>query len=104
MGLPELYYRKGVPVSRIVVRLDRRVKLKLRRMRRETKDKGLAVRCQIVLLAADGRRRCDIAESVGCSVSWVNRVVGRFAGLGVAGLPGRRGGPGRGGADGGARA
>ena len=90
MGLPELYYRKGVPVSRIVVRLDRRVKLKLRRMRRETKDKGLAVRCQIVLLAADGRRRCDIAESVGCSVSCVNRVVGRFAGLGVAGLPDRR--------------
>jgi transposase len=77
-------------VSRIVVRLERRVKLKLRRMRRETKDKALAVRCQIVLLAARGRRRCDIAESMGCSVSWVNRVVARFAELGEAGLLDRR--------------
>ena len=77
-------------MSRIVVRLERRVKLKLRRMRRETKDKALAVRCQIVLLAARDRRRCDIAESVGCSVSWVNRVVARFAELGVTGLLDRR--------------
>ena len=77
-------------MSRIVVRLERHVKLKLRRMRRETKDKGLAVRCQIVLLAAKGRRRCDIAEAVGCSISWVNRVVARFAELGPAGLLDRR--------------
>jgi hypothetical protein len=77
-------------VSRIVVRLERRVKLKLRRMRRETKDKALAVRCQIVLLAAKDRRRGDIAESVGCSVSWVNRVVARFAQLGMVGLLDRR--------------
>jgi hypothetical protein len=77
-------------VSRIVVRLERRVKLELRRMRRETKDKALAVRCQIVLLAARDRRRGDIAESVGCSVSWVNRVVARFAESGVTGLLDRR--------------
>ncbi len=77
-------------MNRIVVRLDRRVKLKLRRMRRETKDKALAVRCQIVLLADKGRRRGDIAEAVGCSVSWVNRVVARFARLGPAGLLDRR--------------
>jgi len=77
-------------VSRIVVRLERRVKLKLRRMRRETKDKALALRCQIVLLAARGRPRGDIAESVGYSVSWVNRVVARFAELGDAGLLDRR--------------
>ena len=50
-------------MSRIVIRLERRVKLKLRRMRRETRDKGLAVRCQIVLLVAKGRRRADVAES-----------------------------------------
>ena len=77
-------------MSRIVVRLERRVKLKLRRMRRETKDKALALRCQIVLLAARGRPRGDIAESVGYSVSWVNRVVARFAELGDAGLLDRR--------------
>ena len=77
-------------MSRIVVRLERRVKLKLRRMRRETKDKALALRCQIVLLAARGRPRGDIAESVGYSVSWVNRVVARFAELGEAGLLDRR--------------
>jgi len=77
-------------VSRIVVNLDRHVKLKLRRMRRETRDKALAVRCQIVLLAGKDRRRADIAEAVGCSVSWVNRVVARFAELGVAGLLDRR--------------
>ena len=75
---------------KIVLRLERRVKLALRRMRRETKDKGLADRCQIVLLAAKGRRRADVAESVGRSVSWVNRVVARFRDHGVAGLCDRR--------------
>lgn len=75
---------------KIVLRLERRVKLTLRRMRRETKDKGLADRCQIVLLTAKGRRRADVAESVGCSVSWVNRVVARFRDHGVPGLLDRR--------------
>jgi transposase len=75
---------------KIVVRLEHRVKLTLRSMRRGTRDKGLAVRCQIVLLAAKGRRRANIAEGLGCSVSWVNRVVARFADHGVAGLLDRR--------------
>lgn len=75
---------------KIVLRLEHRVKLTLRRMRRQTKDKGLADRCQIVLLTAKGRRRADVAESVGRSVSWVNRVVARFRDLGVAGLLDRR--------------
>jgi transposase len=75
---------------KIVLRLEHRVKLKLRRMRRQTKDKGLADRCQIVLLVAKGRRRADVAESVGRSVSWVNRVVARFRDSGVAGLLDRR--------------
>jgi transposase len=83
-------------VKAIVVRLERRVKLKLRRLRRETKDKGLAIRCQIILLAGKSssprrpRRRQEIAESVGCSASWVNRVVARFRDAGVAGLLDRR--------------
>jgi transposase len=75
---------------KIVLRLEHRVKLTLRRMRRQTKDKGLADRCQIVLLTAKGRRRADVAQSVGRSVSWVNRVVARFRDLGVAGLLDRR--------------
>lgn len=77
-------------MRRIVIRLAHRVKVKLRRLRRETKDKGLAIRCQVVLLAAKGRRRADIAESLGCSVSWANRVVARYDACGVAGLLDRR--------------
>lgn len=74
----------------IVLRLEHRVKVTLRRMRRETRDKGLADRCQIVLLTAKRRRRADVAESTGRSVSWVSRVVARFRDLGVAGLLDRR--------------
>jgi len=77
-------------VNRIVLRLQRRVKLRLRRMRRETKDKGLADRCQVVLLAAKGRTRPAVAEAVGCSVSWVGRVLARFRECGIAGLYDRR--------------
>ena len=77
-------------MGKIVVRLEHRVKVRLRRVRRETREKGLAERCQIVLLVAKGRRRADVAESVGCSVSWVNRVTARFRDHGVAGLYDRR--------------
>src|SRR5688500_3223470 len=90
MGLSRLVYGKGALAVKIVLRLEHRVKLKLRRMRRETKDKGLADRCQIVLLVVKGRGRANVAESVGRSVSWVNRVVARFRDLGVAGLLDRR--------------
>jgi len=75
---------------KIVLRLEGRVKLKLRQVRRQTRDKGLASRCQIVLLAAKGRGRGTIAEGVGCSASWVNRVLARFRDCGVAGLYDRR--------------
>jgi transposase len=74
----------------MVLELGRGVKVKLRRMRRETKDKGLAMRCQIVLLAAKGRRHVAIAESLGCSRSWVCEVIKRFRVFGVAGLHDRR--------------
>lgn len=74
----------------ILVRLERRVKMHVRRLRRQTRDKGLAIRCQIVLLADKGRGRPDIARSLGCSVSWVGRVLGRFRACGVAGLHDRR--------------
>jgi transposase len=73
-------------VSRMLFRLDRRVKLQVRRMRRETKDKALAMRCQIVLLADKQRRRPAIAECVGLSVSWVGRVISRFRKFGPGAL------------------
>ena len=74
----------------ILVRLERRVKMQVRALRRKTKDKGLAIRCQIILLADKGRSRPDIARSLGCSVSWVGRVLGRFRECGIAGLHDRR--------------
>jgi transposase len=48
------------------------------------------MRCQIVLLAGEGRQPGAIADSVGCSVSWVNRVLGRFRECGQTGLLDRR--------------
>jgi hypothetical protein len=77
-------------VRKIVIRLEHCVKVRLRRIRREAGDKGLAIRCQVVLPVAEGRRRAGVAESPGCSVSWVNRVVARFRDCGVAGLHDRR--------------
>lgn len=74
----------------MVLRLERRVKCNLRQLRRTTQDKGLAVRCQIVLLAGKQRARVAIAESLGCSLSWIGRVIGRFRELGIAGLIDRR--------------
>lgn len=73
-------------MSKMLFALDRRVKLQVRRMRRRTRDKALAMRCQIVLLADKQRTRPLIAEAVGCSVSWVNRVIGRFRQFGPASL------------------
>jgi transposase len=74
----------------MLFRLERRVKMQVRRIRRETRDKALAMRCQIALLADKQRRRASIAEAVGCSASWVNRVVSRFRQFGVASLYDRR--------------
>ena len=73
-------------MSQILFRLDRRVKQQVRTLRRRTRDKALAMRCQIVLLADKQRSRASIAESVGCSVSWVQRVLRRFRELGRSGL------------------
>jgi len=74
----------------MVVGLDRRVKMELRKLRRRTRDKNLFKRCQIVLLTARGRSRSAVAESLSCSVSWVDRVLRRFRDEGVAGLVDRR--------------
>ena len=73
-------------MPRMVMRLEPRVKCQLRKMRRQTKNKGMFQRCQIVLLASKGRARKAVADSVGCCVSWVNRVLQRFREDGMAGL------------------
>ncbi len=77
-------------MTRMVVRLTPSVKRQLRRMRRKTRDKGLAMRCQIVLLSAKGRTRAAVAEAVGCCISWVYQMLARFREAGVAGLVDRR--------------
>jgi transposase len=75
---------------RRIARVHGQVKSQLRRLHRKTRDKGLAMRCRIVLLWSQGTFRFDIANAVGCSVSWVNRVIRRFGDHGVAGLEDRR--------------
>ncbi len=73
-------------MAKILFGLERRVKFEVRRIRRGTCDKALAMRCQIVLLGDKQRKRPDIAESAGCSVSWVQRVLRRFREFGTASL------------------
>ncbi len=77
-------------MPKIVSRVKSKVKHQLRKLRRRTPDKGLAMRCQIVLLWAEQEPRGVIARGVGCSASWVDRVTGRFRDHGVAGLHDRR--------------
>ncbi len=77
-------------MSRMVVRVPGRVKRQLRKLRDKTSDKGLANRCQIVLLWGEGEAWFAIAKAVGCCLSWVGRVIRRFRDQGVAGLQDRR--------------
>lgn len=77
-------------MRRIMPRLESRVKVRIRRLRRSTRDAGLAVRCQIILHAAKGRSSRTIAEALGCSRSWASRVIRRFLESGEAGLLDRR--------------
>ena len=73
-------------MEKIVLCLPKRVKVQLRRWRRTTRDAGMATRCQIILHAAKGRCSRTIAEAVGCSRSWVSRVIRRFDQHGPPGL------------------
>lgn len=69
-----------------VIGLAHRVKVRVRRLRRETRSARVAARCQIVLLADKGRSSRAIGESVGCHRSWVSRVVVAFRERGEAAL------------------
>jgi transposase len=73
-------------VSRMLFRLERRVKLQVRRIRRHTRDKALAMRCQVVLLADRQCHRAWMAQATGFSLSWVQRILRRFREFGVASL------------------
>jgi len=77
-------------MAKMVVRVRGPVKRELRNLRQKTRDKGLATRCQIVLLWSEDERGDAIANAVGCSPSWVRRVIGRFRDHGIAGLHDRR--------------
>lgn len=70
----------------IVFRLPRQVKRQVQRIQRQTKDKALSMRCQVVLLADQGQTRAAIAANVGFSLSWVNRILRTFDRCGAAGL------------------
>ena len=60
---------KGATASRSVMRPEHRVKFKLRPMRPETKDKGLAVRCQIAPLVGKACLSQNVTRSMVGSVS-----------------------------------
>jgi transposase len=77
-------------MARMIVRVRGPVKRELRRLRQKTSDKGLAARCQIILLWGEGEAWFEIAKGVGCSMSWVGRVIRRFRDHGIAGLYDRR--------------
>jgi len=74
----------------MVVRVRSEVKRQLRKLRQKTADKGMAARCQIVLLWAEGMGWFGISKAIGCSLSWVGRVIRRFRDNGIAGLHDRR--------------
>jgi transposase len=82
--------QKGAPVRQIVLVLPTRVKVRLRRLRRSTRDARLAMHCQIILKADKGHSPAQIANALDCSRSCAWRVICRFQNEGEAGLLDRR--------------
>ena len=73
--------------QRVDVVLDQQEREVLERWARRPKSaQALALRCRIVLAAADGERSMDIAERLGCDRSTVGKWRGRFAERGQDGL------------------
>lgn len=70
----------------IILRLDRPVKHQVKKIQRKTRDKALALRCQVILLACEGVARKSIAIATGFDISWVQRIIRRFRHQGVATL------------------
>jgi transposase len=69
-----------------VVLSDEQRELLERWARRPRSSQALALRCRIVLAAAEGEQSKDIAAALGCSASTVGRWRGRFAERGLDGL------------------
>ena len=73
--------------ARVEVTLTEEEREVLERWARRPKSaQALALRCRIVLAAANGEHSNDIAARLGCSASTVGRWRGRFARLGLDGL------------------
>lgn len=75
-----------MPVRAEVVLGDEEREVLERWARRPKSAQALALRCRIVLAAADGEQSKDIAERLGCSTQTVGRWRGRFARRGIDGL------------------
>jgi transposase len=73
-------------MTRKVIRVEHRVKVRIRRLRRQTRSARVVTRCQIILLACKQRSSRSIAESVQCSRSWVSRVIAAFQKQGESAL------------------
>jgi transposase len=75
-----------MPVRAEVVLSDEEREVLERWARRPTSAQALALRCRIVLAAADGEKSFEIAERLGCTRSTVGKWRGRFAERGLDGL------------------
>src|SRR6185503_18594014 len=75
-----------MPVRAEVVLDDQERETLERWARRPKSSQALALRCRIVLAAADGRASAEIASELGCTPSTVGRWRGRFARRGLDGL------------------
>jgi transposase len=75
-----------MPVRAEVVLTDDEREVLERWARRPKSSQALALRCRIVLAAADGRSSTEIAAELGCTGSTVGRWRGRFARRGFDGL------------------
>ncbi len=70
--------RRGRPTVEITLRADERQTLE-RWARRHSSSQALALRCRIVLAAAEGRTNTVIAAELGCSTATVSKWRHRFA-------------------------
>src|SRR5437763_6466541 len=73
------------PLARVVLSDEEREVLE-RWARRPKSAQALALRCRIVLAAADGESSTEIAARLGCSTDTVGRWRGRFSRRGFDGL------------------
>ena len=77
-------------MDRIVIRLSKRVKRRLRKQMRRTREARLRQRYQMVLLWAKGWSSREIADALACAASTALRWGHRFAAEGESGLVDRR--------------